>query len=135
MNSKLQDETNPDVERTSLNSEVIRNEKGEPMIGRLAGGKHITEDIEDIDSDCGPIKKVECDMPLTLTEMVEHEGKEYIVLTFATGDKENPFNWNPVCSFLTYCSSLTDQYPVVQAQHNDNAQLHDSLYRSRHNGI
>lgn len=98
MNSKLQDETNPDVERTSLNSEVIRNEKGEPMIGRLAGGKHITEDIEDIDSDCGPIKKVECDMPLTLTEMVEHEGKEYIVLTFATGDKENPFNWNTVCS-------------------------------------
>tara|TARA_R110002003_G_scaffold116_6_gene10115 strand:+ start:2735 stop:2995 length:261 start_codon:yes stop_codon:yes gene_type:complete len=66
------------------------------MIGRVAGGKYITSDIEDIGPDCGPITTVECDMPLTLTEMVKHEDKEYIVLTFATGDKENPFNWNPV---------------------------------------
>lgn len=96
VNSKLQDGTEPETERSSLNSEIMRNEKGEPMIGRIAGGKYITADIEDIDSDCGPIKTVECDMPLTLTEMVKHEDNEYIVLTFATGDKENPFNWNPV---------------------------------------
>jgi hypothetical protein len=96
VNSKLQDDAGPETE---LNEEIVRNEKGEPMIGRVAGGKHITADIEEIDSDCGPIKTVECDMPLTLTELVNHEGKEYIVLTFATGDKENPFNWNPV-SFI-----------------------------------
>jgi MFS family permease len=65
------------------------------MIGRIAGGKHLTDDVEDIDPGCGEIKRVDCDMPLTLTEMVNHEGKEYIVLSFATGDKENPFNWNP----------------------------------------
>jgi hypothetical protein len=93
VNSKLQDESAPETE---LNEEIIRNEKGEPMIGRVAGGKFITPDVEEIDSDCGPIKTVDCDMPLTLTELVNHEGKEYIVLTFATGDKENPFNWNPV---------------------------------------
>jgi hypothetical protein len=96
VNSKLQDEAQPETERTSMNSEIVRNEKGEPMIGRVAGGKYIIADVEEIDSDCGPIKTVECDMPLTLTEMVKHEDKEYIVLTFATGDKENPFNWNPV---------------------------------------
>jgi hypothetical protein len=95
VNSKLQEEGEPDTERKSLNSDIVRNEKGEPMIGRLCGGKHMTADVEDIDSDCGAIKTVECDMPLTLTEMVKHEDKEYIVLTFATGDKENPFNWNP----------------------------------------
>jgi MFS family permease len=96
VNTKLENEAQlPQTERTSLNSEIERNEKGEPMIGRIAGGKYIDADIEDIDSDCGPIKTVECDMPLTLTEMVIHNEKEYIVLSFATGDKENPFNWNP----------------------------------------
>jgi hypothetical protein len=104
VNSKLQDETGLATECTSLNSEIVRNEKGEPMIGRVAGGKYVTADVEDIDSDCGPIKTVECDMPLTLTEMVKHEDKEYIVLTFATGDKENPFNWNPVS--YTYISTI-----------------------------
>jgi hypothetical protein len=104
VNSKLQDDPGLDAEHNSLNSEIIRNEKGEPMIGRIAGGKHITPDAEEIDSDCGPIKKVECEMPLTLTEMVKHEGKEYIVLTFATGDRENPFNWNPV-SPSAHCRS------------------------------
>ena len=78
------------------------------MIGRIVGGKHITADIEEIDSDCGPIKTVDCDMPLTLTEMVKHEDNEYIVLTFATGDKENPFNWNPVRRLNTTIWLLTD---------------------------
>ncbi|EMD69028.1 hypothetical protein COCSADRAFT_31801 [Bipolaris sorokiniana ND90Pr] len=89
VNSKLVNEDN-----VSMNSEILRNEKGELMIGRIVGGKHLTDDVEDIDPACGPIKRVDCDMPLTLTEMVNHEGKEYIVLSFATGDKENPFNWN-----------------------------------------
>jgi MFS family permease len=78
-----------------FNSEVVYNEKGEPKIGRIAGGKNMTPEAEELDADCGPIKKLDIDMPLTLTEMVNHNDKEYIVLTFATGDKENPFNWNP----------------------------------------
>lgn len=95
VNSKLEEEANGKEEAPSMNSEVLRNEKGELIVGRIAGGKHLTDDIEDIDPGCGEIKKVDCDMPLTLTEMVHHEGKDYIVLSFATGDKENPFNWNP----------------------------------------
>jgi MFS family permease len=91
-NSKTEDGTQTPA---TLNSEVVYNEKGEPLIGRIVGGKHVNEDNEEIDSDCGPIKRVEIDMPLTLMETVVHNGKEYIVLTFATGDKENPFNWNP----------------------------------------
>jgi MFS family permease len=34
-------------------------------------------------------------MPLTLGALVNKNGNEYIVLTFAEGDRENPFNWNP----------------------------------------
>ncbi|KAH6658456.1 major facilitator superfamily domain-containing protein [Truncatella angustata] len=96
-NSKVseEDEDQVDTPETDLSSEVVRNEKGEPMIGRIVGGKHVDAENEDIDADCGPIKTVEVDMPLTLTELVKHNDKEYIVLTFATGDKENPFNWNP----------------------------------------
>ncbi|PVI03090.1 MFS general substrate transporter [Periconia macrospinosa] len=79
----------------SLHSEVVYNEKNEPIIGRIVGGKYKNADNEEIDADCGPIKSVDIDMPLTLTEMVNHEGKDYIILSFATGDRENPFNWNP----------------------------------------
>lgn len=79
----------------TINSEVVYNEKGEPLTGRIVGGKYVDAGVEDIDSDCGPIKTVDVDMPLTLTETVNHNDKEYIVLTFATGDPENPFNWNP----------------------------------------
>ncbi|KAI0123468.1 major facilitator superfamily domain-containing protein [Xylariales sp. AK1849] len=76
-------------------SEVEKNENGYPEIGRIVGGKHIEDSNEDIDSDCGPIKRVDIDIPLTLTELVRKNGKAYIVLTFATGDKENPLNWSP----------------------------------------
>lgn len=93
-NSK-EDDTEVTDTTSRVVSETVRNEKGEPMIGRVVGGKHVNQENEEIDSDCGPIKTVECDMPLTLTELVKHNDKEYIVLNFATGDKENPFNWNP----------------------------------------
>lgn len=71
------------------------DDDGNFQIGRIVGGKYIDESVEDIDPDCGPITKVDIDMPLTLTEVINYQDKEYIVLTFATGDKENPFNWNP----------------------------------------
>ncbi|KAK7923602.1 hypothetical protein PG985_007673 [Apiospora marii] len=73
---------------------IPKNEKGEPMAGRVVGGKFDTPEAEQIDNDFGLIKKVDIDMPLTLTEIVNENGKEYIVLNFATGDKQNPFNWN-----------------------------------------
>lgn len=90
------DQANPanPTETSSLNSEVLYNEKGEPRIGRIVGGKFKDVGNEETDNDCGPITSVDIDMPLTLMETVKHNDKEYIVLTFATGDPENPFNWN-----------------------------------------
>ncbi|KAH1364141.1 hypothetical protein KXV81_004134 [Aspergillus fumigatus] len=62
--------------------------------GRVAGGKYLQGLYDDhtfTPSD-GPIQKVDVDMPLTLTETIYHNGNQYLVLDFAEGDKENPFN-------------------------------------------
>lgn len=64
--------------------------------GRIAGGSFL-EALESSNIGAtgdGPLKKVDVDMPLTLTEEIQVNGKEYIKLTFCDGDKENPFNWN-----------------------------------------
>lgn len=88
------DETTPDI-KSVVDQELKQDEKGQPLVGRIVGGKYIDPANESVEPDCGPIKTVEgCDMPLTLTELVVHEEKEYIVLTFATGDKENPYEWS-----------------------------------------
>lgn len=80
-------------------SEVVDNEKGRREIGRIIGGKYLTEEHEAPPppghEDHGELKKVDIDMPLTLTEFVHKNDKDYIVVSFAEGDKENPFNWNP----------------------------------------
>ncbi|KAK8087577.1 hypothetical protein PG997_002538 [Apiospora hydei] len=90
------EETDTDLAEQNIPALYIpQNEKGEPMAGRIVGGKHDTPECEQIDADFGLIKRVDIDMPLTLTEIVNENGKEYIVLNFATGDKQNPFNWNP----------------------------------------
>ena len=91
--NSLEEKDTSDPESTDV--EVLKNEKGEPLSGRIVGGKHVDPTNEAIDSEFGAIKTVDIDMPLTLTELVNEKGKEYIVLGFATGDKENPFNWNP----------------------------------------
>lgn len=64
--------------------------------GKVAGGKYLEELSEDDSNDQEerPLKKVDFDMPLTLTERKDHDGGEVIVLDFAEGDKENPFNWS-----------------------------------------
>ncbi|KAF2688570.1 hypothetical protein K458DRAFT_384752 [Lentithecium fluviatile CBS 122367] len=75
----------------SLPYTVIRDEKGDPTIGRIVVGKYTNAANEDIDYDCCFITTVDINIPLTLMETVNHNGKEY-VLSFATGDPENPFN-------------------------------------------
>ncbi|KAF2091001.1 MFS general substrate transporter [Saccharata proteae CBS 121410] len=64
--------------------------------GRIAGGKYLEsiqggEDARNADH--GPLKEVDIDMPLTLTEVIKKDGEEHILLNFASGDTENPFNW------------------------------------------
>lgn len=89
------DETTPDILSVmGHENEIKRDEKGSPLVGRIVGGKFVDVKNESIDADCGPITTVDVDMPLTLTETVVHNEKEYIVLNFATGDKENPYEWS-----------------------------------------
>jgi hypothetical protein len=63
--------------------------------GRIAGGsflKHLHD--TDSETDDGPLKEVETDMPLTLTEITHKDDQDYIILRFVEGDKENYFNWS-----------------------------------------
>lgn len=88
-------ETTPDILSVmGHENEVKRDEKGMPQTGRIVGGKFVDPVNEAIDADVGPITNVDVDMPLTLTETVLHNDKEYIILTFSTGDKENPYEWS-----------------------------------------
>lgn len=64
--------------------------------GRVAGGKYV-ENVDEAgtaEEDRRPLQKVECDMPMTLTDSVMKDGKEWVVLEFAENDPEDPFNWN-----------------------------------------
>lgn len=66
-------------------------------LGKIVGGKYIESTHLDESSPEAmerPLTKVECDVPLTYTESVEKEGKEWVMLTFAPGDPQNPFNWS-----------------------------------------
>ena len=62
----------------------------------IIGGKHreqlYEEQSQDVESRL--VQEVDFDLPLTATKPTEHNGQNYIVLEFAEGDKENPFNWN-----------------------------------------
>ncbi|PSR90316.1 fructose facilitator [Coniella lustricola] len=89
------DETTPDILSVAeAEKEIQRDEKGNPIVGRIVGGKYASPENESIDPECGAITTVDIDMPLTLTEVVCHNDKEYVVLNFATGDKENPYEWS-----------------------------------------
>lgn len=65
--------------------------------GRIAGGKHLQE-LGEMDSTSeekdGQLMRVDIDLPLTLTTRKYHNGEEIILLDYADGDKENPFNWS-----------------------------------------
>jgi hypothetical protein len=62
----------------------------------MCGGSFL-KDLNGSDSDNpddGPLKEVEIDLPLRLTEITHKHDQEYIVLKFTEDDKENPFNWS-----------------------------------------
>jgi hypothetical protein len=74
--------------------EEIRSKAGTK--GRIAGGSFL-KDLNDSDPDSpdeGPLKEVDVDKPLTLTETTHKHDQEYIVLKFTDNDKEDPFNWS-----------------------------------------
>lgn len=66
-------------------------EKEKPKRSAIVGQGHAqdTERPSQVDN----VEEVETDIPLTLTEVIEDKGDEFTLLTFADGDKEDPFNW------------------------------------------
>ncbi|KAJ5681436.1 uncharacterized protein N7477_001376 [Penicillium maclennaniae] len=65
--------------------------------GWIIGGKYReslyeAEHNQELDSQL--LQEVDFDLPLTVTKPTQHDGQNLIVLEFAEGDKENPFNWN-----------------------------------------
>lgn len=108
-----EDESKIDTPATNspdTRSEVAGDEKPQgPQYGRIIGGKFIEESQESDDgSEYGPLTKIDgVDIPLTLTEAVNRDGKDYVVLRFRPGDRENPFNWNKWYKFMiTSCLNL-----------------------------
>lgn len=96
-----------EVDSSELETGKLESTRGKPAIkqeenrgksgwkGRIAGGsflKHLHD--TDSETDDGPLKEVEIDMPLTLTEITYPDDQEYIILRLVEGDKENPFNWS-----------------------------------------
>ncbi|KAL3419322.1 major facilitator superfamily transporter [Phlyctema vagabunda] len=90
--SNAKDQSSNDVPDTNQ----LEHKQQNANSGRIAGGSFL-DAIQDTDSgnaQDGPLTQVEIEMPLTLTEVIQHEGKEYIKVKFVAGDKENPFNWS-----------------------------------------
>ncbi|CAG8980627.1 hypothetical protein HYALB_00012814 [Hymenoscyphus albidus] len=82
----------PDLPHTNQEENVEKSN----MKGRICGGTFL-KSLHDSDSDSsdgGLSKEVEIDMPLTLTQVVEKDGQEYILLSFTNNDTEDPFNWS-----------------------------------------
>ncbi|CAK4034208.1 MFS-type transporter [Lecanosticta acicola] len=87
---------------------VQQEEKVQPGAGlglqRIVGGKYIEANKEaGLHADHGPLLEIEQDMPLTLIEVIQKDGKDFMELKFANGDCENPYNWNPrYKTFVSY---------------------------------
>ncbi|KAK5127309.1 hypothetical protein LTR08_004436 [Meristemomyces frigidus] len=76
--------------------------EGGAQYGCIIGGKYIGETQEsDFDSSYGPLTKIDgVDIPLTSTEELHEDGKDYIVLRFASNDRANPYKWRPAYKLM-----------------------------------
>ncbi|KAJ5698137.1 hypothetical protein N7462_000142 [Penicillium macrosclerotiorum] len=83
-------ETVPELESTTVTHEESYQK------GWIVGGKYREEVFEEQSQgfENRLLQEVDVDLPLTQTQPTEHNGQNYIVLEFAEGDKENPFNWS-----------------------------------------
>lgn len=61
--------------------------------GAVVGGKYAQDEASL--AAYSNLTKFDFDLPLTLTEQIEHKGQEFILLHFVDGDSDDPFNWNP----------------------------------------
>lgn len=89
--------------------------------GRVCGGKYLESvaDASTAEEEQRPLQKVEIDMPMTLTDSIIKDGKEYVVLEFAANDPEDPYNWSKttkwiitviLCCFTMFIGLATTAY-------------------------
>lgn len=92
-------EQNQDTPRTSSpDPSALKQEVQNPQTkGCIAGGSHL-ENLKNDEAaqnqDNGKLTEVDIDMPLTVTEVIQKDGNEFIVLHFRENDPEDPFHWN-----------------------------------------
>ncbi|KAL1634112.1 hypothetical protein SLS58_010810 [Diplodia intermedia] len=90
--SHVEGGSNPESSQSSTAGEKpVQKSKG-----CVAGGQYLQalHAEEDKGASHGPLTEVEIDMPLTYFDHHRHEGEDFILLRFAPGDAENPFNWS-----------------------------------------
>lgn len=75
---------------------AAQQEDKRPEKGRLIGGIYAKEfeDSQEESEKYGRVQNVHIDMPLTHWSYKTKNDEEYVVLQFADGDKENPYNWS-----------------------------------------
>lgn len=83
----------PEAPAERTRSEQIPNRKDEDSQSGLVVGGSYTEDAANAHDLSKPLRKIEPDLPLTVTEVTENKGKEFKVLYFCDSDEEDPFNW------------------------------------------
>lgn len=85
----------PSSAAVTLHENDTQDEHPAVIKGRIAGGTYLKglDEEQNVEKTNGPLKQVDFDLPLTITENKVHDGKEMILLEFAPGDPENPFNW------------------------------------------
>ncbi|KAH9825920.1 hypothetical protein Tdes44962_MAKER03843 [Teratosphaeria destructans] len=95
INDEKDGEAGPSGLTSPDNGSEVFPQGQENQLGRVVGGKY-RESVEEKGkhSEYGPLLEVDIDMPLTLGTLVTKNDKEYIVLEFAEGDPQNPYNWN-----------------------------------------
>lgn len=73
--------------------------------GRVCGGKYLESlsETSTPEEEQRPLQKVEVDMPMTLTDSVIKDEKEWVVLEFAANDPEDPYNWSKARKWLITC--------------------------------
>lgn len=59
----------------------------------VVGGKYAQDEASL--ANIANVTKFDFDLPLTITEEIEHDGEQFFLLHFPEGDTEDPFNWNP----------------------------------------
>lgn len=89
-------EKEDDISRSPSPPRPTKEDNNISTKGCVAGGKYLKDlEREDVrDQENGPLKEVDIEMPLTQTEIIHQDDKEYILLTFREGDPDDPFKWS-----------------------------------------